>query len=62
MKPVLSKLTEINKYVLEHYKQDGSSDIETLENIQELLWEVWDVITLEKHRKEKEIEYYASNK
>ena len=61
MKPVLVKLTEINKYVLENYKQDGSTNIKVLEEIQELLWQVWDVITLEKYIKEREILDNASN-
>jgi len=37
MKPVLVKLNEINKYVLENYKQQGTNKIEVLENILELL-------------------------
>lgn len=57
MKPVLIKLTEINKYVLENYKNDGSTNIKVLEEIQELLWQVWDVITLEKYIKERELQY-----
>ena len=57
MKPVLVKLTEINKYVLENYKNDGSTNIKVLEEIQELLWQVWDVITLEKYIKERELQY-----
>lgn len=61
MKPVLVKLTEINKYVLENYKNDGSTNIKVLEEIQELLWQVWDVITLEKYIKERELLDNASN-
>jgi hypothetical protein len=54
MKPVLVKLNEINKYVLENYKQKDTNKIEVLENIQELIWEVWDIITLEKHILERD--------
>lgn len=61
MKPVLIKLTEINKYVLENYKNDGSTTIKVLDEIQELLWQVWDVITLEKYIKERELLDNASN-
>ena len=61
MKPVLIKLTEINKYVLENYKNDGSTSIKVLDEIQELLWQVWDVITLEKYVKERELLDNASN-
>jgi hypothetical protein len=61
MKPVLIKLTEINKYVLENYKNDGSTSIKVLDEIQELLWQVWDVITLEKYIKERELLDNASN-
>lgn len=62
MKPVLVKLTEINKYVLENYKQDGSTNIKVLEEIQELLWQVWDVITLEKYIKERDLQYEKDTK
>jgi Zn-dependent oligopeptidase len=61
MKPVLVKLNEINKYVLDNYKKDGSTSIEVLDQIQELLWQVWDVITLEKYVKEREMLDNASN-
>jgi hypothetical protein len=61
MKPVLVKLNEINKYVLDNYKKDGSTSIEVLDQIQELLWQVWDVITLEKYVKERELLDNASN-
>jgi hypothetical protein len=54
MKPVLVKLNEINKYVLENYKQQGTNNIEVLENILEHIWEVWDVIILEKYVLERE--------
>ena len=54
MKPVLIKLNEINKYVLENYKQQGTNKIEVLENILEHIWEVWDVIILEKYVLERE--------
>jgi hypothetical protein len=54
MKPVLIKLNEINKYVLENYKQQGTNKIEVLENILEHIWEVWDVIILEKYVIERE--------
>jgi hypothetical protein len=54
MKPVLVKLNEINKYVLENYKQQGTNKIEVLENILEHIWEVWDVIILEKYVLERE--------
>lgn len=57
MKPVLMKLNEINKYVLNNYKPDGNNNIEVLEQIQEMIWEVWDVITLEKHILEREKQY-----
>ena len=61
MKPVLVKLNEINKYVLENYKQQGTNKIEVLENILEHIWEVWDVIILEKYVLEREQEH-ASRK
>jgi hypothetical protein len=54
VKPVLIKLNEINKYVLENYKQQGTNKIEVLENILEHIWEVWDVIILEKYVLERE--------
>ena len=54
MKPVLVKLNEINKYVLENYKQQGTNKIEVLENILEHICEVWDVIILEKYVLERE--------
>ena len=54
MKPVLIKLNEINKYVLENYKQQGTNKIEVLEMILEHIWEVWDVIILEKYVLERE--------
>jgi hypothetical protein len=54
MKPVLVKLNEINKYVLENYKQQGTNKIEVLEMILEHIWEVWDVIILEKYVLERE--------
>ena len=54
MKPVLIKLNEINKYVLNNYKPEGNNKIEILEEIQEMIWEVWDVITLELHIMERE--------
>jgi len=54
MKPVLVKLKEINKYVLENYKQQGTNNIEVLENILEHIWQVWDVIILEKYVLERE--------
>jgi hypothetical protein len=54
MKPVLIKLNEINKYVLENYKQQGTNKIEVLEIILEHIWEVWDVIILEKYVLERE--------
>jgi hypothetical protein len=54
MKPVLVKLNEINKYVLENYKQQGTNNIKVLENILEHIWEVWDVIILEKYVLERE--------
>jgi hypothetical protein len=54
MKPVLVKLNEINKYVLENYKQQGTNNIQVLENILEHIWEVWDVIILEKYVLERE--------
>ena len=57
MKPVLIKLNEINKYVLENYKQQGTNKIEVLENILEHIWEVWDVIILEKYVLEREKEH-----
>jgi hypothetical protein len=57
MKPVLIKLNEINKYVLENYKQQGTNKIEVLENILEHIWEVWDVIILEKYVLEREQEH-----
>jgi hypothetical protein len=56
MKPVLVKLNEINKYVLENYKQQGTNKIEVLEIILEHIWEVWDVIILEKYVLEREKE------
>jgi len=56
MKPVLVKLNEINKYVLENYKQQGTNNIQVLENILEHIWEVWDVIILEKYVLEREQE------
>jgi len=62
MKSVLIKLNEINKYVINNYKPDGINKIEILEELQEMLWQVWDVITLEKHILEKEEEYNAINK
>jgi hypothetical protein len=57
MKPVLVKLNEINKYVLENYKQQGTNKIEVLEIILEHIWEVWDVIILEKYVLEREQEH-----
>jgi hypothetical protein len=60
MKPVLVKLNEINKYVLENYKQQGTNKIEVLENILEHIWEVWDVIILEKYVLEREQEHAIS--
>jgi hypothetical protein len=54
MKPVLVKLNEINKYVLENYNQQGTNKIEVLEIILEHIWEVWDVIILEKYVLERE--------
>jgi hypothetical protein len=60
MKPVLIKLNEINKYVLENYKQQGTNKIEVLENILEHIWEVWDVIILEKYVLEREKEHAIS--
>jgi hypothetical protein len=57
MKPVLVKLNEINKYVLENYKQQGTNKIEVLEMILEHIWEVWDVIILEKYVLEREQEH-----
>jgi hypothetical protein len=57
MKPVLIKLNEINKYVLENYKHQGTNKIEVLENILEHIWEVWDVIILEKYVLEREKEH-----
>jgi hypothetical protein len=60
MKPVLVKLNEINKYVLENYKQQGTNKIEVLENILEHIWEVWDVIILEKYVLEREQEHASS--
>ena len=54
MKPVFEKLNEINKYVLNNYKQHGDNTHEVLIQIQELIWEVWDVITLELHKIERE--------
>ena len=56
MKPVLVKLNDINKYVLENYKQQGTNKIEVLEMILEHIWEVWDVIILEKYVLEREKE------
>jgi hypothetical protein len=32
MKPVLVKLNDINKYVLENYKQQGTNKIEIFDN------------------------------
>jgi len=60
MKPVLVKLNEINKYVLENYKQQGTNKIEVLEIILEHIWEVWDVIILEKYVLEREQENASS--
>jgi len=60
MKPVLIKLNEINKYVLENYKQQGTNKIDVLENILEHIWEVWDVIILEKYVLEREQENASS--
>jgi len=60
MKPVLVKLNEINKYVLENYNQQGTNKIEVLENILEHIWEVWDVIILEKYVLEREQEHAIS--
>jgi hypothetical protein len=60
MKPVLVKLNEINKYVLENYKQQGTNNIQVLENILEHIWEVWDVIILEKYVLEREQEHASS--
>jgi hypothetical protein len=60
MKPVLVKLNEINKYVLENYKQQGTNKIEVLEIILEHIWEVWDVIILEKYVLERETENASS--
>jgi hypothetical protein len=60
MKPVLIKLNEINKYVLENYKQQGTNKIDVLENILEHIWEVWDVIILEKYVLEREQEHASS--
>jgi hypothetical protein len=60
MKPVLVKLNEINKYVLENYKQQGTNNIKVLENILEHIWEVWDVIILEKYVLEREQEHAIS--
>jgi hypothetical protein len=60
MKPVLVKLNDINKYVLENYKQQGTNKIEVLENILEHIWEVWDVIILEKYVLEREQEHASS--
>jgi hypothetical protein len=60
MKPVLVKLNEINKYVLENYKQQGTNNIQVLENILEHIWEVWDVIILEKYVLEREQEHAIS--
>jgi hypothetical protein len=60
MKPVLVKLNEINKYVLENYKQQGTNNIQVLENILEHIWEVWDVIILEKYVLEREKEHASS--
>jgi hypothetical protein len=60
MKPVLIKLNEINKYVLENYKQQGTNKIEVLENILEHIWEVWDVIILEKYVLEREQQHASS--
>jgi len=60
MKPVLVKLNDINKYVLENYKQQGTNKIEVLENILEHIWEVWDVIILEKYVLEREQEHAIS--
>lgn len=54
MKPVMIKLTEINKYILENYKTQGTNKIEVLENILEHIWQVWDVIILEKYVLERE--------
>jgi hypothetical protein len=61
MKPVLVKLNEINKYVLENYKQQGTNKLIVLEMILEHIWEVWDVIILEKYVLEREQEH-ASRK
>ena len=60
MKPVLVKLNEINKYILENYKQQGTNKIEVLEIILEHIWEVWDVIILEKYVLERETENASS--
>ena len=60
MKPVMVKLNEINKYVLENYKQQGTNKIEVLENILEHIWEVWDVIILEKYVLERELQHASS--
>jgi len=61
MKPVLVKLTELNKYIMENYK-DKDNHIEVLHEIQEKIWQVWDIITLELHIIEREREYNAINK
>lgn len=60
MKPVMIKLTEINKYILENYKTPGTNEIIVLETILEHIWQVWDVIVLEKHILEREKEYASS--
>lgn len=60
MKPVMIKLTEINKYILENYKTPGTNEIVVLETILEHIWQVWDVIVLEKHILEREKEYASS--
>ena len=60
MKQVMVKLTEINKYILENYKTPGTNEIQVLETILEHIWQVWDVIILEKHVLEREQEYASS--
>ena len=60
MKQVMVKLTEINKYILENYKTPGTNQIVVLETILEHIWQVWDVIILEKHVLEREQEYAGS--
>lgn len=60
MKQVMVKLTEINKYILENYKTPGNNEIVVLETILEHIWQVWDVIILEKHVLEREKEYAGS--